>query len=666
MASHRGNSCYDHGELGSCALSFQIAKLILYSTKGQVRELPFRIGALNILTGASKTGKSAIIDIIDYCTGRSECYVADGVIRKHVAWYAVLFALGGGQILVARKNPGPGEKTSPDIYLERGNNIALPVLDALHKNITVEALEKFLAAALGISENEHRPPEGQTRAPLEANFRHALIFSIQDQDDIDSKKVLFHRQADNWVAQAIKDTFPYFLGAIDEDHLLKQAQLDAARRQLRQLERQLRDAQSIDSNEFPRARALFDEAKQFGLVNERLVPTTYEILMGALREAARDDYVRDEMIVADGEDILANLRNERHQLRVELERVKAEIRSTRLFSSESGGYEREAREQHARLSAVGLIQNGAHDGRRCPLCESALQTPVPAVAQVARSLREVSDQLQAVEMENPRLQTRLIALQREEELLGTKLRENQQRMNERLRENEILRVQQDNFILQARIIGKIAQYLDTAANTQDDSALNKSVETARSRVAILEQDLNAEDAQEKVDTYLNIIGRYMSSYSDELDLEHRGNQLRLDIRNLTVVADTLDGPVPLYRMGSGENWVGYHVLAHLALHKWFHQKQRPVPSFVIFDQPSQAHYPPDRDAEGSIDALKDEDKTAVLKLFKLISLAAAELAPGLQIIVMDHADLKDPWFETAVVERWRGGNKLIPSDWIST
>ncbi len=647
-------------------MSFQIAKLILYSTKGQIRELVFRIGALNILTGASKTGKSAIIDIIDYCTGRGECYVADGVIRKHVAWYGVVFDLGNGQILVARKNPGPGEKSSPDIYLERGNNIALPVLDALHKNTTVEALEKFLAAALGISENEHRPPEGQTRPPLEANFRHALIFSIQDQDDIDSKKILFHRQADNWVAQAIKDTFPYFLGAIDEDHLLKQAQLDAARRQLRQLERQLRDAQSIDSDDFPRARALFDEAKQFGLVNERLAPTTYEIVIGALREAARDDYVRNEMVVSDGEDILANLRNERHQLRVELERVKTEIRSTRLFSSESNGYEREAREQHARLSAVGLIKNGDHDGRQCPLCESILRTPVPAVAQVARSLREVSNQLQAVEMENPRLQTRLIALQREEELLGTKLRDNQQRMNERLRENEILKVQQDNFILQARTIGKIAQYLDTASNAQDDSAANQAVETARSRVAILEQTLNVENAQEKVDTYLNIIGRYMSTYSSELDLEHRGNQLRLDIRNLTVIADTLDGPVPLYRMGSGENWVGYHVLAHLGLHKWFRQKQRPVPSFLIFDQPSQAHYPPERDAEGSINALKDEDKTAVLQLFKLISTAAQELAPGLQIIVMDHADLKDSWFEAAVVERWRGGMKLIPSDWISS
>jgi hypothetical protein len=117
-------------------------------------------------------------------------------------------------------------------------------------------------------------------------------------------------------------------------------------------------------------------------------------------------------------------------------------------------------------------------------------------------------------------------------------------------------------------------------------------------------------------------------------------------------------------MGSGENWVGYHVLAHLALHKFFRQKRRPVPGFIIFDQPSQAHYPPERDVEGSLDVLTDEDRTAVLQLFKLVADAAAELAPDLQIIIMDHADLKRDWFQQAVVERWRGTHKLIPESWI--
>ena len=367
------------------------------------------------------------------------------------------------------------------------------------------------------------------------------------------------------------------------------------------------------------------------------------------------------MIVGDGADALAALRVERQGLRAELEAVKAEIRSTRLFNSESTGYEREAKEQRARLSAVGLFKHEDQDGRHCPLCESWLETPVPSVAQVTQSLRDISEQLEAVEAENPRLQFRLAALQREENQLEDRLRENEQLIQLPRPRNKILQAQQDNFILQALTIGKISQYLETALRARDGSALTKAVEAARSRVTLLEQEVDAETVRERIEAYLNIIGRYMTDYSADLDLEHKGSQLRLDIKNLTVVADTLDGPVPLQRMGSGENWVGYHVLAHLALHRWFRQKRRPVPAFLILDQPSQAHYPPDRDTdEGSVDGLGDEDKAAVRQLFALVARVAGELAPDLQIIVMDHADRREEWFENATIERWRRGQKLFP------
>jgi hypothetical protein len=643
-------------------MSLQIVKLILYSRGDEIREVAFRTGKLSIITGASKTGKSAIIDIIDYCTGRSECNVAAGVIRDRVGWYALLFQMGNGQIFIARRNPESGERTSGDIYMERGSTINPPPKSELFKNTTVSAVEKFLGAAIGISENEHRPP-ALTRDPLEANFRHALLFSFQDQNDIDSKQRLFHRQGEDFMSQAIKDTLPYFLGAVDEDRLLKQAQLEQARRDLRQLERQLREAEALDSSTFPRATALLDEAKQVGLIDERTTALTYEAVLVTLRRIASDTRIREDLVVGDGEDVLAGLRAERQALRTDLERVNAEIRSTRTFTSETTGYEREAKEQRARLSAVGLIQSNGHDASYCPVCESQLATPAPTVVQIERSLRDLEDQLEAVETENPRLQLRLVALQREEAAIEDRLRENQQRIAARMRENEILRVQQDSFILRARTIGKISQYVDTASTADTSSALSAAIGVARARVAAFERELDLEATLEKLNTFLNIIGRYMTEYSQGLELEHRGSQLRLDIRNLTVVADTLNGPVPLFRMGSGENWVGYHVLAHLALHKWFLQKDRPVPGFIIFDQPSQAHYPPEQDADGSIDALADEDRTAVLQLFKLISDAAADLAPNLQIIVLDHADLKPEWFGGAVVERWRRGEKLVPPNW---
>jgi Protein of unknown function (DUF3732) len=530
-------------------MSLQIVKLVLYSRRDEIREVRFRTGGLNIVTGASKTGKSAIIDIIDYCTGRSECNVAAGVIRNYVGWYALLFQLGNGQIFIARRNPEPGQRTSGDIYMERGSAIESPPKSALFKNTTVSAVEKFLGAAIGISENEHRPP-APTRDPLEANFRHALLFSLQDQNDIDSKQRLYHRQGEDFMSQAIKDTLPYFLGAVDEDRLLKQAQLEQARRELRQLERQLREAEAVDSSTFPRAQALLDEAKQVGLIDERTTALTYEAVVAVLQKIASETRIREDLVAADGEDILAGLRAERQTLRSDLERVNAEIRSTRTFTSETSGYEREAKEQRARLSAVGLMVSDGHDASYCPLCESRLAKPAPTVEQIGRSLRELSEQLEAVEAENPRLQLRLAALQREEATLGERLRENQQRIAARMRENEILRVQQDSFILRARTTGKISQYVETAAPAGSGSSLRTAVEEAQARVAALERELDSETVQERLNTFLNIIGRYMTAYSEGLELEHRGSQLRLDIRNLTVVADTPEGPCRFSEWGA--------------------------------------------------------------------------------------------------------------------
>lgn len=60
-------------------MSLQIRSIVVYNANGEKREVKFKLGALNILTGASRTGKSALIDIIEYCWGRDECTIAKGL-----------------------------------------------------------------------------------------------------------------------------------------------------------------------------------------------------------------------------------------------------------------------------------------------------------------------------------------------------------------------------------------------------------------------------------------------------------------------------------------------------------------------------------------------------------------------------------------------------------
>ena len=144
------------------------------------------------------------------------------------------------------------------------------------------------------------------------------------------------------------------------------------------------------------------------------------------------------------------------------------------------------------------------------------------------------------------------------------------------------------------------------------------------------------------------------------------------MKALTVIADA-EKPIPMNRMGSGENWLGCHLVALLSLHKHFVEAKRPVPGFLIIDQPSQVYFPSTanyKQLSGSKEEFnelgpKDADISAVGRMFKILHDLVEELAPNFQIIVTEHANLPDQWYQDSLVEQpWRDGRALIPADWI--
>jgi hypothetical protein len=206
-------------------------------------------------------------------------------------------------------------------------------------------------------------------------------------------------------------------------------------------------------------------------------------------------------------------------------------------------------------------------------------------------------------------------------------------------------------------------YLESVPERPDTKALEEQAERLRSQCIALEEELSDQRVRDRLESIMSIIGQRMTAWARDLDLEHSRFPLRLDINKLTIVADTADGPVPMERMGSGENWVGYHLIGHLALHEWFTQRRRPVPRFLFLDQPSQVYFPPEKDIEGSMALISENDRLAVSRMFKFLFDVVAALSPALQVIVTEHADLNEDWYQKAVVERWREGTKLVPDDW---
>lgn len=217
-------------------MTLQVLGIAIYDRAGRRRELLLRPGRVNIVTGESLTGKSALIDIVDYCLGRERYNIPSGVISDTVVWYALHLMLPEGEAVIGRPAP-QGTDSTRVAYLEVGGELALPDFDALRPNSNAAAVELFLTEAVGITANLNVPPEGQSRASLQANISHARFLLFQPQSLIADREMLFYRQKEPFIAQSIKDTLPYFLGATGDDQYDRLQQLRRMRRDLRLLER---------------------------------------------------------------------------------------------------------------------------------------------------------------------------------------------------------------------------------------------------------------------------------------------------------------------------------------------------------------------------------------------------------------------------------------------
>ena len=645
-------------------MTMQILDIVVYSHHGEHRVLNLAPGQVNIITGASKTGKSALVDIVDYCFGANECRVPEGPIRRCVSWFGLRLLLESGQAFVARRCPDPNANSSEDCFIVIGDDVVIPESSSLHQTTNTSGLKSLLTNWSGIADNIHEPPEGQTRRALSATVRHAISLCFQPQDEIIRRQQLFHGASDHWVAQGLKDTLPYFLGAVDDEYVRKKEVLRRLREQLRACERQLAELTALRGDGISKASALLAQARDVGLTDA--VADSWESTVLALQDVSRRPLAETDVMVPDGEEY-SRLTGQRDELLREQSRLRNEISAARVFASDERKFSREASEQKARLVSIEIFDD-SEPTHVCPLCSQSLpdSSQGPDVEEIQESLSDISSRLDSVTRATPQLEQAIGELESTLLRVNTSLARNREEMQAVQAANQRLQMVRDQATRQSLVLGRIGLYLESLPELPDTRALEQQAEDLGERCSRLAEELSDERITERISSIVSILSQMMTDWARDLRLEHSTYPLRLDVKRLTIIADTADGPVPMSRMGSGENWVGYHLIGHLALHKWFSERVRPVPRFLFLDQPSQVYFPPEKDVDGSLADVDEDDRQAVSRMFQLVFNVVRELRSMFQVVITEHADIDEEWFQEAITERWRGGLKLVPEDWPRT
>lgn len=644
----------------------KIASIHIYSKVGDRRDLTFNTDGLNIITGRSSTGKSALSEIVEYCIGRSTFNIPDGVIEESVSWYAVIYQFDGEQVLVAKPTPKSGATSCSTVMVRRGQNITPPAFEELQVNDDDTGVVNLLSRLLGIPENITDVPMEQSRVSFEANVKHTLYYLFQKQGFVTNKDQLFYRQNEDHQPQTIRDTFPILFGAASAEKFKLSAELRSLQRQQRINQKQLDQAKLDVEQSTDRSLSLFSEAKSVGIsMNER---TSNEIpVIDVLRQTTK--WKPSPVPEEDGSRI-ASLERDLVQLREDRKRIRRLIESAQKYSMRASNFEHEAMEQRDRLASIKALPRGSDGEWQWPFVDEGFGTDSPIAQALLMEVSSLDAEMSVMTTEKPQLDAYLLGQEAEIDSVTRGIGTKEEELAAAIAANEQIAELGNRNNAAARVVGRISLFLENLVTDEELLRLEGSQRRLAQQITTLENQIGRDDAQDRLHSVINGISSMISGYIKELGGEFGQFPARLDLKHLTVVFDRPDRLTYMERTGGGENHLAYHLGALLALHKFAADGGHPIPRFLMIDQPTQVYFPSEevyKSASGTIaDTESDADMEAVRRLFQLLREFVERHVPGFQIIVTEHANLRDDWYQKALVEPpWSKPPALVPEDWVN-
>ena len=209
-----------------------IKSIIIFDKNGEKRVVPLKQG-VNIITGESKTGKSALVEIIDYCLCSTRCTVPKGKITEFAYLYALVMLIGNSTYVIARYNWDDGGKMFFSKEAEDFSPANLEINYFAEKTaLSYKDAKNEIECALGLFITNMATDADQQGK--KASLRNMVSYLFQHQNLMASKFALFYRFSDFYKRKDVIDQFPVFAGMISQEYYSDLIQLNTLKAQLKQ------------------------------------------------------------------------------------------------------------------------------------------------------------------------------------------------------------------------------------------------------------------------------------------------------------------------------------------------------------------------------------------------------------------------------------------------
>jgi GH24 family phage-related lysozyme (muramidase) len=366
------------------------------------------------------------------------------------------------------------------------------------------------------------------------------------------------------------------------------------------------------------------------------------------------------------------LENEDDELSDEISLVRKRLDDITRLKAGLTGYGGTARRRADRLQISEWFEDITREAQDCPLCGEAKHE------RSREEMHKIATAFRVVEGEANRTKEIPTSFAREEQSLRRQLETALERrkalstrIDKTLAQNRAAKEQFDRRQSMFFFLGHLKASVDMFQNLVTGGDMAEAIATLESEEQALLKQVNPQDVKRRLEAALGLVAQKALVRLHTLDAEEKYKRMppEFSVKDLSLKVQSNDGHWHfLAEVGSASNWLSFHIAFICALHEYFNEMQESsVPSFAVFDQPSQVYFPKtargeQRDDQSQYD---DEDVKAVIGIFKTLADSVRAQRGKWQCIVLDHArdEIYGEIDEVHEVDVWRDGKKLIPPHW---
>lgn len=650
-----------------------IHEIGIVDKSGKIHNAKLQEG-LNIITGKSSTGKSALIEIFDYCFGGSYT-IPNGRITEHAEIYYLYLQVQEVYFVIARsKDNGKGFFRQENLY--DTNLISADYFGKDHflpKDNYKKQLKKLFIDISDIDESL-TAKEFRGKATPTPSVRSFMSFILQHQNLIANKHALFYRFDEKEKRDQVIEHTKIFLGFVDQQYFLLSQQKEQLQNELKKLNREQQVINKyIDENNANIENHLNLLYSIMGLNDMPVKMSDIKINASNAKQNLEKFIINDKIIYGSDKEseyfkkLIEELNSydyKRKQLSFKLASIQKHLQTESEVSTT--------------LSSLGDLNQVQIGVSVCPFCFSKKDSLTEQAEILKQAIQKLSKDLTLNYSLKSHLEVEQQKIKKEITELDIKIMEIKYLKKQLEHENKNVQQAKSRYEQVLMVKASLFSMLDILIKKQSGQINEEQLTKIQSDIKNIEKQLKTYNYEQQLVKSEDRINEIMAEIGKAFDFEkyYQPINLKFSLKNFDLYHEEREEKIYLRSMGSGANWLYCHITLFLALHQYFIELEAQgfkcsIPSILFLDQPTQVYFPNfhhDKDEEFNKQKIAnlehknniDEDIQSVTKLFTKLAQYCHDLKKKYgyspQIIITDHADhlnLNGFEFESFVKNRWR-------------